>query len=214
MTREVPGVRPYRNPAGGWGALRAVARTVREQMDVADASRTLLRTNQPDGFDCPGCAWPDKTSTSTFQFCENGAKAVTWEATRKRVTPDFFAQHTVSSLLKWTDFQLEGEGRITHPMTYDASSDTYQPIEWSEAFQLIGVMLRALPDPNAAEFYTSGRASNEAAFSTSCSRASSAPTISPTVRICVTKRRASACRSRSASAKAPCPSTTSTAASS
>jgi hypothetical protein len=97
MTREVPGVRPYRNPAGGWGALRAVARAVREQMDVADASRTLLHTNQPDGFDCPGCAWPDKTPTSTFQFCENGAKAVTWEATRKRVTPDFFAQHTSRS---------------------------------------------------------------------------------------------------------------------
>ncbi len=130
MKREIPGVRPYRNPAGGWGALRAVARTVREQMDVADASRTLLHTNQPDGFDCPGCAWPDKTPTSTFQFCENGAKAVTWEATRKRVTPDFFAQHTVSSLLKWSDFELEGEGRITHPMSYDPLTDTYQPIEW------------------------------------------------------------------------------------
>ena len=164
MRREIPGVRPYRNPAGGWGALRAVARTVREQMDVADASRTLLRTNQPDGFDCPGCAWPDKTPTSTFQFCENGAKAVTWEATRKRVTPDFFAQHTVSSLLKWTDFELEGEGRITHPMCYDSVSDTYRPIEWSEAFQMIGALLRSLPDPNMAEFYTSGRASNEAAF--------------------------------------------------
>jgi molybdopterin-dependent oxidoreductase alpha subunit len=164
MKREIPGVRPYRNPAGGWGALRAVARTVREQMDVADASRTLLHTNQPDGFDCPGCAWPDKTPTSTFQFCENGAKAVTWEATRKRVTPDFFAQHTVSSLLKWSDYELEGEGRITHPMCYDSVSDTYQPIEWSEAFQLIGAYLRSLPDPNMAEFYTSGRASNEAAF--------------------------------------------------
>lgn len=164
MKREIPGVRPYRNPAGGWGALRAVARTVREQMDVADASRTLLHTNQPDGFDCPGCAWPDKTPTSTFQFCENGAKAVTWEATRKRVTPDFFAQHTVSSLLKWSDYELEGEGRITHPMCYDSVSDTYQPIEWSEAFQLIGTHLRSLPDPNMAEFYTSGRASNEAAF--------------------------------------------------
>lgn len=164
MKREIPGVRPYRNPAGGWGALRAVAHAVREQMDVTDASRTLLNTNQPDGFDCPGCAWPDKTPTSTFQFCENGAKAVTWEATRKRVTPDFFAQHTVSSLLKWSDFELEGEGRITHPMSYDPVTDTYQPIEWSEAFGLIGTILRSLPDPNMAEFYTSGRTSNEAAF--------------------------------------------------
>ncbi|MEJ0035698.1 MAG: FdhF/YdeP family oxidoreductase [Gammaproteobacteria bacterium] len=164
MKREIPGVRPYRNPAGGWGALRAVANTVREQMDVADASRTLLHTNQPDGFDCPGCAWPDKTPTSTFQFCENGAKAVTWEATRKRVTPEFFATHTVSSLLKRTDFELESEGRITHPMAYDPATDTYRVIEWGEAFQRIGAILRSLPDPNMAEFYTSGRASNEAAF--------------------------------------------------
>ncbi len=164
MKREIPGVRPYRNPAGGWGALRAVARAVREQMDVTDASRTLLHTNQPDGFDCPGCAWPDKTPTSTFQFCENGAKAVTWEATRKRVTPEFFAQHTVSSLLKRSDLELEGEGRITHPMAYDPATDTYRVVEWSEAFQRIGAALRALPDPNMAEFYTSGRASNEAAF--------------------------------------------------
>ena len=164
MKREIPGVRPYRKPAGGWGALRAVAHAVREQMDITDASRTLLHTNQPDGFDCPGCAWPDKTPTSTFQFCENGAKAVTWEATRKRVTPEFFAQHTVSSLLTRSDFELEGEGRITHPMEYDPATDTYRVVEWAEAFQKIGAALRALPDPNLAEFYTSGRASNEAAF--------------------------------------------------
>ena len=102
--------------------------------------------------------------TSTFQFCENGAKAVTWEATRKRVTPEFFAQHTVSSLLKRSDFELEGEGRITHPMAYDPATDSYRAVEWSEAFQRIGAALRALPDPNMAEFYTSGRASNEAAY--------------------------------------------------
>jgi anaerobic selenocysteine-containing dehydrogenase len=119
--REVPGVRPYQSAAGGWGALRAVASAVREQMDVADASLTLLRTNKPDGFDCPGCAWPDKKHTSTFQFCENGAKAVTWEATRKRVLPEFFARHTVSALLQRSDFELEDEGRLTHPMAYDAA---------------------------------------------------------------------------------------------
>ena len=77
----------------------------------------LLRTNQPDGFDCPRCAWPDKEHRSTFQFCENGAKAVTWEATKKRVTPEFFAAHTVTLLLEWNDYQLEGEGRLTHPMS-------------------------------------------------------------------------------------------------
>ena len=162
--RNVPGIRQYDHPAGGWGALRATAKAVKDQMGVVDAPLTLFRTNKPDGFDCPGCAWPDKEHTSTFQFCENGAKAVTWEATKKRVPPEFFASHTVSSLLEWSDYALENEGRLTHPMRYDSVSDTYQPIEWDAAFAKIGEILRGLPDPNMAEFYTSGRASNEAAF--------------------------------------------------
>jgi molybdopterin-dependent oxidoreductase alpha subunit len=161
---EVPGVRLYPNPAGGWGALRATARAVREQMDVALAPALLLRTNKPDGFDCPGCAWPDKEHTSTFQFCENGAKAVTWEATRKRVTPEFFAAHTVAELAGWSDHALEDAGRLTHPMAYDRASDTYRPIAWDAAFARIGAVLRGLPDPDCAEFYVSGRTSNEAAF--------------------------------------------------
>jgi molybdopterin-dependent oxidoreductase alpha subunit len=161
---KVSGVKPYRGPAGGWGALKATAKAVREQMDVAEAPLLLYRTNKPAGFDCPGCAWPDKEHTSTFQFCENGAKAVTWEATNKRVTPEFFARHTVTELLGWTDYQLENEGRLTHPLAYDAASDKFQPISWDAAFARIGEILRALPDPNMAEFYTSGRASNEAAF--------------------------------------------------
>jgi molybdopterin-dependent oxidoreductase alpha subunit len=162
--RDVPGIRPYNAPAGGWGALKATAVAVRDQMDLVEAPITLLHTNKPDGFDCPGCAWPDKEHTSTFQFCENGAKAVTWEATSKRTTPEFFADHTVTELLGWSDFHLENEGRLTHPMVYDAGTDTYQPIAWDDAFARIGESLRGLPDPNMAEFYTSGRASNEAAF--------------------------------------------------
>jgi molybdopterin-dependent oxidoreductase alpha subunit len=162
--RRVIGIRTYSNPAGGWGALKATAKAVRQQMDVAEAPLLLLRTNKPDGFDCPGCAWPDKEHTSTFQFCENGAKAVTWEATNKRVTPEFFAEHTVAELSTWSDYELEGAGRLTHPMAYDAASDTYREISWDAAFARIGETLRALPDPDMAEFYTSGRASNEAAF--------------------------------------------------
>ena len=162
--RKVPGIRQYDGAAGGWGALRATARAIRDQMDVDEAPLLLYRTNKPTGFDCPGCAWPDKEHTSTFQFCENGAKAVTWEATKKRVTNEFFAAHTVSALLEWTDYDLENEGRLTHPMAYDRGSDTYQPISWDEAFARIGQLLRDMPDPNAVEFYTSGRASNEAAF--------------------------------------------------
>ena len=162
--REVPGYKPYDSPAGGWGALRATAKAVHDQMQVGEASLLLYRTNKPDGFDCPGCAWPDKEHTSTFQFCENGAKAVTWEATRKRVPPEFFAAHTVTELLGWSDYQLEDQGRLTHPLAYDAASDRYLPVSWEAAFARTGEVLRALPDPNAAEFYTSGRASNEAAF--------------------------------------------------
>ncbi|MDE1893671.1 MAG: FdhF/YdeP family oxidoreductase [Pseudomonadota bacterium] len=161
---EIPGIRRYSAPAGGWGALRATAKAVREQMEAAEAALTLLRTNKPDGFDCPGCAWPDKKHTSTFQFCENGAKAVTWEATRKRVPPPFFAAHTVTSLLGWSDYQLEDQGRLTHPMAYNAANDRYEAIGWDEAFARIGGVLRGLGDPGSVEFYTSGRASNEAAF--------------------------------------------------
>lgn len=161
--RAVPGIRHYAGPAGGWGALKATAIAVRTQMDTFDAPATLLRTNQPDGFDCPGCAWPDKEHKSTFQFCENGAKAVTWEATTKRVTPEFFAEHTVSTLWSKSDSELEGYGRLTHPMKYDPQSDTFRPVAWDEAFARIGEVLRGLA-PDEVEFYTSGRASNEAAF--------------------------------------------------
>lgn len=161
--RSVPGIRHYDGPAGGWGALKATAIAVRTQMDTLDAPATLLRTNQPDGFDCPGCAWPDKEHKSTFQFCENGAKAVTWEATNKRVTTDFLAKNSVSSLLAKSDFELEGYGRLTHPLRYDRASDTFQPVEWDDAFQRIGEVLRGL-EPDQVEFYTSGRASNEAAY--------------------------------------------------
>jgi len=163
IRRKVPGVRKYDGPAGGWGALKATATAVREQMDTLKAPITLMRTNQPDGFDCPGCAWPDKEHRSTFQFCENGAKAVTWEATSKRVTPEFFASHPVASLLHRSDYELEDLGRITHPLVYDRASDTYQPIEWETAFARIGEILRGLK-PDEVEFYTSGRASNEAAY--------------------------------------------------
>ncbi|HEY1858305.1 FdhF/YdeP family oxidoreductase [Acidocella sp.] len=162
--RSVPGIKDYHHSAGGWGALRATAKAVREQMGVTEAPVALFQTNKPDGFDCPGCAWPDKEHTSTFQFCENGAKAVTWEATKKRVTPEFFEKHTVTELLKWTDHELENEGRLTDPLAYDPATDTFKQVSWEQAYARIGAILRSLPDPNMGEFYTSGRASNEAAF--------------------------------------------------
>ncbi|PYY87061.1 CbbBc protein [Pseudomonas sp. TKO26] len=161
--RKVPGIRNYDGPAGGWGALKATATAVREQMDALKAPLTLMRTNQPDGFDCPGCAWPDKEHKSTFQFCENGAKAVTWEATNKRVTPAFFAEHPLTSLLQRSDYQLEDLGRLTEPLIYDRASDTFKPVAWQAAFERIGQILQGL-QPEQVEFYTSGRASNEAAY--------------------------------------------------
>lgn len=162
--REVPGVEDYKGAAAGWGALKAVADAVRGQMAVVNETHGLLTMNQPHGFDCPGCAWPDPKHTSSFEFCENGAKAVSWEATARRTTPEFFAAHTVSELWGWQDFDLENEGRLTHPMVYDRASDKFLPISWQEAMAQIGEALRALPDPDMAEFYTSGRTSNEAAF--------------------------------------------------
>ena len=161
--RDVPGIRKYDGPAGGWGALRATAQAIHLQMEKFKAPITLMRTNQPDGFDCPGCAWPDKEHRSTFQFCENGAKAVTWEATSKRVRPEFLAQNTVASLLRKSDFELEDLGRLTHPLAYDRATDTFRAVSWEDAFARIGEILRGL-QPDQVEFYTSGRASNEAAY--------------------------------------------------
>ena len=155
---------PYNPPAGGWGALRATARALREQSIVLKGSEALLSMNQPDGFDCPGCAWPDPRYTSSFEFCENGAKAVSFELTKRRVTREFFAAHTVRQLDQESDYWLEEQGRLTEPMRYDPATDHYLPVDWAEAFAIIGRELNALNDPNEAEFYTSGRTSNEAAF--------------------------------------------------
>jgi molybdopterin-dependent oxidoreductase alpha subunit len=154
----------YLKPAGGWDALKSSWHALREQQVVMKGAGTLLRTNQPAGFDCPGCAWPDRNAHSTFEFCENGVKAVANEATGKRVTGDFFATHTVTQLAQHDDHFLEAQGRLTEPMIYDAASDHYVPIGWDAAFARIAASLNALASPDEAIFYTSGRASNEAAF--------------------------------------------------
>ncbi|HEY0276609.1 MAG TPA: molybdopterin-dependent oxidoreductase, partial [Paenirhodobacter sp.] len=150
--------------AGGWGALKSCGARLMEMGRPVTGARTLLHANQPDGFDCPGCAWGDPEHGSSFEFCENGVKAVSWEATAKRVGPDFFAAHSVAELRGWSDYDLEHQGRLTHPMRYDAGSDRYLPVTWDAAFAGIGAVLRGLDSPDLAEFYTSGRASNEAAF--------------------------------------------------
>ncbi|MBB4094918.1 FdhF/YdeP family oxidoreductase [Brucella pecoris] len=150
--------------AGGWGALKSCGKQLLASGAPLSGARTLLKANQPDGFDCPGCAWGDPEHGSSFEFCENGVKAVAWEATDRRTTPAFFREHTVSQLRGWTDYDLENTGRLTHPMRYNASTDQYEAIEWGEAFKAIGDILKSFDRPNRVEFYTSGRASNEAAF--------------------------------------------------
>jgi molybdopterin-dependent oxidoreductase alpha subunit len=155
---------PYDSPAGGWGSLQATAHALREQSIVFKGSKTLLSMNQPSGFDCPGCAWPDPKHTSSFEFCENGAKAVAFELTKRRVTREFFAAHSVSELAKHSDYWLEEQGRLTEPMRYEAASDRYVPVSWQDAFATVARCLNHLASPDEAEFYTSGRTSNEAAF--------------------------------------------------
>jgi molybdopterin-dependent oxidoreductase alpha subunit len=136
-----------------------------KEMGVARSFETLLKINQKDGFDCPSCAWPDPDGErKTAEFCENGAKAVAWEATTKRFTPEVFAKNRISEMLEKSDLWLEEQGRLTHPMLRRSGSDYYEPISWDGAFDLIGRELRALGSPGEASFYTSGRASNEAAF--------------------------------------------------
>ncbi len=159
-----PAFEPYESPAGGWGALQATARALREQSIAIKGSKALLSMNQPHGFDCPGCAWPDPKHTSSFEFCENGAKAVSFELTERKVTREFFAAYTVGELAEHSDYWLEEQGRLLEPMRYDSATDHYVPIGWEEAFATIAAHLNALDSPDKADFYTSGRASNEAAF--------------------------------------------------
>jgi len=169
MTRArklAPGleVKPYENASGGWGSVQSLAKSLGRDRVPFSGPRVLLKQNKPDGFMCVSCAWAKPADPRVFEFCENGAKATTWEITTKRVTPEFFAEHTVSDLDKnWDDHQLEAAGRLTHPMRWDPATDKYVPVEWAAAFEEIGRELRAL-NPESAVFYASGRASLETAF--------------------------------------------------
>lgn len=155
----------YHHPAAGWGAAISVSKVLLKQGELIDGARAVFRMNHENGgYDCPGCAWPDDRKGLTMDICENGIKHATWEMTRRLVHRDFFAAHTVTELLGWTDYALEAAGRLTEPMRYDASSDKYVPVSWDEAFELAGRHFRSLDTPNQAAFYTSGRLSNEATF--------------------------------------------------
>ncbi|MEU0695005.1 FdhF/YdeP family oxidoreductase [Streptomyces niveus] len=173
--QDAPQVAAPRHSAAGLPAVAHSLRVAQQQMGVTRAARTLLKVNQKDGFDCPGCAWPEGDHRHTAEFCENGAKAVAEEATLRRVTPDFFAAHPVADLATRSGYWLGQQGRITQPMLLErgagdgdaAGGDTgerYEPVSWERAFAIIAEELRALDSPDEALFYTSGRTSNEAAF--------------------------------------------------
>lgn len=169
--QDAPRVAAPRDSAAGLPAVAHSLRVAQQQMGVARAARTLLKVNQKDGFDCPGCAWPEGDHRHTAEFCENGAKAVAEEATLRRVTPDFFAAHPVADLATRSGYWLGQQGRITQPMLLErgaadgtAGGDRYEPVSWERAFAIIAEELTALDSPDEALFYTSGRTSNEAAF--------------------------------------------------
>lgn len=162
---DPPFVHPVGKPAGGMSSILSTVRQLKREKSVVQGAKALRVINQVDGFDCPGCAWPEpREHRSHFEFCENGAKAVAAETTSRRADPAFFRKHSVDELLAQSDFWLEQQGRLSHPMIRREGSSHFEAIGWDEAFARAGDVLRGLDEPDQAAFYTSGRTSNEAAF--------------------------------------------------
>lgn len=157
-----------------------------QQMGVRRTAQTLLKVNQKDGFDCPGCAWPEGDKRHTAEFCENGAKAVAEEATLRRVTPDFFAAHPVADLATRSGYWLGQQGRITQPMYLPEGADRYEAVTWERAFDIIAEELRALGSPTRRSSTPRGAPATRPRSCSSCSPANSAPTTSPTAPTCAT----------------------------
>ncbi|MFG2296861.1 FdhF/YdeP family oxidoreductase [Streptomyces sp. NPDC048603] len=162
--QDAPNVAPPKQAAAGLPAIAHTLKIANRQMGLRRTAQTLLKVNQKDGFDCPGCAWPEEDKRHTAEFCENGAKAVAEEATVRRVTPAFFAAHSLSDLADRSGYWLGQQGRITQPVYLPEGASHYEPVTWERAFAIIAEELNALDSPDQALFYTSGRTSNEAAF--------------------------------------------------
>ncbi|WP_327068926.1 FdhF/YdeP family oxidoreductase [Kitasatospora sp. NBC_01250] len=163
--QDAPEVGAPQNAAAGLKAVRQSLSMAHEQMSPRRTLATLTKVNQHGGFDCPGCAWPEPDKPHAAEFCENGAKAVAEEATERRITRAFFAEHPVAELAGRSGYWLGQQGRLTEPMLLAEGATHYAPIGWDEAFAIIAEELNALDTPDGAAFYTSGRTSNEAAFS-------------------------------------------------
>lgn len=158
-------------------------------MEIGHDVIAMFEMNKPQGFDCPGCAWPDPKHYASFDICENGAKAMSWEATSKRTTPEFFAKHSVTELLKWDDYDLENEGRLTHPMKYNPQTDHYEVIEWEEAFAQIGKHLSGYADLMWSSFIPLGAPQTKLRFYINCLQESTERIISLIVPICAMNQR-------------------------
>ncbi|WP_420386972.1 FdhF/YdeP family oxidoreductase [Roseivirga sp.] len=155
-----------KNTSVGKAAIASAMGQMSKYMKAGDAMKLSLKMNQKGGFDCPGCAWPDPDDdrSSLGEYCENGIKAIAEEAQKKALTSEFFAKYSVQEISELSDFEMGKTGRLTEPMFLDEGANHYKPISWKDAFQLIGKELKALPSPDEAIFYTSGRTSNEAAY--------------------------------------------------
>ena len=155
--------KPKKTAAGVEAVLVALDRGF-AQAGVGRTAKALLRLNQRDGTDCPGCAWPESQGhRKAAEFCENGAKAVAEESTKRTVTPAFWAEHSIEELATKTEYWLGNQGRITHPVVIRPGDTHYSQISWNDAFELIGEQIRATV-PDRTVFYTSGRTANESAF--------------------------------------------------
>ena len=159
-----PKITKPKTVAAGIPAVYSTLKHGLKKMGTISSIRNFNRVNKFNGFDCPGCAWPDPASRSIAEFCENGAKAIADESTKNRANPDFWSKWTVKELSEKPDFWLNNQGRITHPMVLHEGEEKYQAIDWNGAFQIIADKLAGLSNPDQALFYTSGRTSNEAAF--------------------------------------------------
>ena len=165
LENEPPDLNPPKNSAAGIPAVISTMKYGVRNMGVINSITKLSKVNDFHGFDCPGCAWPDPDSHRSFaEFCENGAKAVSDEATKSRADSDFWSKWSVSELSQKSDYWLNSQGRLTEPMILNPDSKHYQPISWNDAFDIIADNLLLLDNPDEAIFYTSGRTSNEAAF--------------------------------------------------
>ena len=155
--------KPKKHAAGIPAVISSAVHSLKK-MGTINSIKTLRMVNQKSGFDCPGCAWPDPQHRTTFEFCENGAKAVADEATKAKVGESFFSKYSIQDLALKSDYWLNNQGRLVEPMILEKNSNHYKPISWKDAFAKISNKLNSLISPNNAVFYTSGRTSNEAAF--------------------------------------------------